>query len=92
MKQKHADTVIISVFRNVDKIRERELQKVLSILGSSVGPRESKIIEQFTHALLEGIISTPINNLRKQIQSDYYDEQDIMKIVSKIFNYEQRSS
>ncbi|MGD1835605.1 MAG: glutamyl-tRNA reductase [Nitrososphaeraceae archaeon] len=92
LKRKHADPVVISVFRNVDKIRERELQKALSILGSSVGPRESKIIEQFSHALLEGIISTPMNNLRKQIQSDYNDDQDIMKIASKIFNYEHERS
>ena len=92
MKRKYADPVVISVFKNVDKIRERELQKALSILGSRVGPKESKIIEQFSHALLEGIISTPMNNLREQIQSDYIDDQEIMKIASKIFNYEHERS
>src|ERR1044072_695052 len=75
LKRKKADPVVISVFRNVDKIRERELNKALSILGHKIGPKESKIIEQFSHALLEGIISTPMNNLRKQIQNGSGDEE-----------------
>jgi glutamyl-tRNA reductase len=76
----------------VDKIRERELNKALSILGHKIGPKESKIIEQFSHALLEGIISTPMNNLRKQIQNGSGDEEhELMRIAAKLFNYENES-
>ncbi len=93
LKRKKANPVVISVFRNVDKIRERELNKALSILGPKIGPKESKIIEQFSHALLEGIISTPMNNLRRQIQNGNNDEeQELMRIAAKLFNYENEAN
>lgn len=93
LKRKKADPVVISVFRNVDKIRERELNKALSILGPKIGPKESKIIEQFSHALLEGILSTPMNNLRRQIQNGNNDEeQELMRIAAKLFNYENEAN
>jgi glutamyl-tRNA reductase len=93
LKRKKADPVVISVFRNVDKIRERELNKALSILGPKIGPKESKIIEQFSHALLEGVISTPMNNLRRQIQNGNNDEeQELMRIAAKLFNYENEAN
>jgi glutamyl-tRNA reductase len=93
LKRKKADPVVISVFRNVDKIRERELNKALSILGPKIGPKESKIIEQFSHALLEGILSTPMNNLRRQIQNGNNDEErELMHIAAKLFNYENEAN
>jgi glutamyl-tRNA reductase len=92
LKRRKADPVVMSVFRNVDKIRERELKKALSILGKNMSPQEMKIIEQFSHALLEGIISTPMNNLRRYIQSDTGDEREIMKIAAKLFNYDNENT
>lgn len=92
LKRRKADPVVVSVFRNVDKIRKRELNKALSILGSNIGPQEGKIIEQFSHALLEGIISTPMNNLRRQIQNDKNDEEELMSLAAKLFNYENEAN
>jgi glutamyl-tRNA reductase len=92
LKRRKADPVVVSVFRNVDKIRKRELDKALSILGPKIGPQEGKIIEQFSHALLEGIISTPMNNLRRQLQSDIDDEQELMRLAAKLFNYENEAN
>lgn len=92
LKRRKADPVVVSVFRNVDKIRKRELNKALSILGSNIGPQEGKIIEQFSHALLEGIISTPMNNLRRQIQNDKNDEEELMRLAAKLFNYENEAN
>lgn len=59
-------------------------------MGADLGVREIKILEQFSHALLEGIMSTPMNNLRKEVQDGNLlgKEQEIMKIMEKIFNYE----
>lgn len=90
IKRKLAEPFVVSVFRNVDKIRERELKKALSILGTDLGDRELKILEQFSHALLEGIMSTPMNNLRREVQDGdlFGKEHEIMKIMEKIFNYE----
>jgi len=92
LKRRKADPVVVSVFRNVDKIRKRELNKALSILGSKIGPQEGKIIEQFSHALLEGIISTPMNNLRRQVQNDKNDEEELMSLAAKLFNYENEAN
>jgi glutamyl-tRNA reductase len=93
LKRKKADPVVVSVFRNVDKIRERELNKALSILGPTIGPKESKIIEQFSHALLEGIMSIPMNNLRRQIQNGNNDEEhELMRLAAKLFNYENETN
>jgi glutamyl-tRNA reductase len=92
LKRRKADPVVVSVFRNVDKIRKRELNKALSILGPKIGPQEGKIIEQFSHALLEGIMSTPMNNLRRQVQNDKYDEQELMRLAAKLFNYENEAN
>jgi glutamyl-tRNA reductase len=93
LKRKKADPVVVSVFRNVDKIRERELNKALSILGPKIGPKESKIIEQFSHALLEGIMSIPMNNLRRQIQNGNNDEEhELMRLAAKLFNYENETN
>jgi glutamyl-tRNA reductase len=92
LKRRKADPVVVSVFRNVDKIRKRELNKALSILGPKIGPQEGKIIEQFSHALLEGIISTPMNNLRRQVQNDIDDEQELMRLAAKLFNYENEAN
>ena len=92
LKRRKADPVVVSVFRNVDKIRKRELNKALSILGPKIGPQEGKIIEQFSHALIEGIISTPMNNLRRQVQNDIDDEQELMRLAAKLFNYENEAN
>src|SRR5574339_99222 len=92
LKRKKADPVVISVFRNVDKIRERELKKALYILGKNMSPQEMKIIEQFSHELLEGIIYTLMKNLRRYIQSDTGDEQEIIKIAAKLFNYDNENT
>ena len=92
LKRRKADPVVVSVFRNVDKIRKRELNKALSILGSKIGPQEGKIIEQFSHALLEGLISTPMNNLRRQVQNDKNDEEELMRLAAKLFNYENETN
>ena len=42
LKRKKADPVVISVFRNVDKIRERELNKVFLFLVLKLDPKKVK--------------------------------------------------
>ena len=70
LKRKRADPIVVSVFKSVDTIRDRELQKALSILGKKIGSEEAKIIEQLSHAIVEGILSAPMNNLRKELEMD----------------------
>jgi glutamyl-tRNA reductase len=89
LRRKKAEPMIVSIFKNVDIIRERELKKAFSILGKTLGPNESKTIEQLSYAIVEGILSTPMNNLRKEIELCDENE-ELMKLVAKLFRYEDK--
>jgi glutamyl-tRNA reductase len=87
MKRMKADQVVMTVFRNVDTIRERELKKALTMIGKKLAPEEAKVVEQLSYAIVEGVLSVPMNNLRKEIEEGGNEE--LMKIVAKLFKYEE---
>ena len=86
VKRMKAEPVVMTVFRNVDRIRDREVKKALTMIGKKLPPEETRVIEQLSYAIVEGILSTPMNNLRKQIEES--DNEDLMKMVAKLFKYE----
>lgn len=88
MKRMKAEPVVVSVFKNVDTIRERELKKAMSMLGKKLGPEEARIVEQLSYAIVEGVLSTPMNNLRKVTEES--ESEELMKIVAKLFKYEEK--
>jgi glutamyl-tRNA reductase len=88
MKRMKAEPVVVSVFKSVDSIREREVNKALAILDNRLGPDEVKVIEQLSFAIVEGVLSTPMNNLRKEIELG--ESEELMKIVAKLFKYEEK--
>lgn len=87
MKRMKAEPVVMTVFRNVDTIRERELKKALTMIGKKLAPEEAKVVEQLSYAIVEGVLSVPMNNLRKEIEEGGNEE--LMKIVAKLFKYEE---
>lgn len=87
MKRMKAEPVVMTVFRNVDTIRERELKKALTMIGKKLAPEEAKVVEQLSYAIVEGVLSIPMNNLRKEIEEGGNEE--LMKIVAKLFKYEE---
>ena len=89
LKSRKVEPIVVSIFKSVDVIRERELKKALSIIGKSLGPKEAKTIEELSHIIVERIISTPMNNLIKEIEPSNENE-ELMKVVSKLFKYEDR--
>ncbi len=89
MKRMKVEPVVVSVFKSVDMIRERELRKALSMLGKKHGiDSDARIIEQLSYAIVEGILSTPMNYLRKEIETGGTESENLMKIVAKMFKYE----
>lgn len=86
LKRREAEPMVISIFKDVDKIRERELKKAISILGTKIGPEERRIMEQFSYAMVEAIMSTPMNRLRQDIGTGSKNE-DVMRIAARLFNY-----
>jgi glutamyl-tRNA reductase len=87
MKRMKAEPLVVEVFRNVDRIRERELKRALAIIGKKIDPEEVKVLEQLSYAIVEGVLSIPMNNLRKEIEEG--DNEELMKIVAKLFKYEE---
>lgn len=86
LKRKEAEPIVVSIFKDVDGIRERELKKAISMLGPKIGPEERRILEQFSYAMVEAIMSTPMNRLRKEIETESKKE-DVLKIAARLFNY-----
>ena len=82
-----AEPFVVSIFKIVDEVRNRELSKAARMLGIKKGMKEFEIMEQLSFAIVEGILSTPMNNFRKEIGNTEKNE-DVLNIVSRIFNYE----
>jgi glutamyl-tRNA reductase len=87
MKRMKAEPVVMAVFRDVDRIRDREVKKTLTMLGKRLAPEETRVIEQLSYAIVEGILSIPMNNLRKEL--DEGSNEELMKRVAKLFKYEE---
>ena len=83
MKRLDAEPIVKDVFKNMDSIRIKELQKALQMLDEN-DEKKIRIIEDLTKALVEGIAATPMNNLRKASEQG---EPEILKIASKLFEY-----
>jgi glutamyl-tRNA reductase len=92
MKRTRVEPMIISIFKNVDEIRDRELKKALYILKDRIGPNDAKVVEQLSRAIVEGILSAPMNNLRKEIELGVADQEEIMKAIAKLFVYDNKES
>jgi glutamyl-tRNA reductase len=87
LKRKSSEPAIISIFKNADSIRNKEFKKALSLIGNRISGEDIKILEQFSYALVEGILSTPMNNLRKEFTNNR-NENELINLALKLFNYE----
>jgi glutamyl-tRNA reductase len=88
LKRKGSEPVIITIFKEADTIREKELKKALSRLRNKMDEKDIKIFEQFSYALIEGILSTPMNNLRKEFSQNDKNGNELINLAMKLFNYE----
>lgn len=86
MKRLEVEPIVKNVFREIDQARLKELRKALQMLGEKDEQR-IRIIDQLTQAIVEGIISVPMNNLRKA--SEQGDE-DMVRAVTRLFDYKAR--
>lgn len=87
LKRKSSEPAIVTIFKNADSIRNKEFKKALSLIGDRINENDIKILEQFSYALVEGILSTPMNNLRKEF-SNNKNENELINLALKLFNYE----
>lgn len=86
MKRLDAEPLVKDVFKNIDFLREKELQKALQMLNEK-DKKKIKIIEELTKAIVEGIVSTPMNNIRKASEQG---KPDIIELAGKLFDYKKQ--
>lgn len=83
MNRMDAEPIVKDVFKNIDSLRQKELKKALQMLGES-DEAKVKIIEDLTKAVVEIIVSAPMNNLRKASEQG---NPEIIDAASKLFDY-----
>lgn len=83
MKRLDAEPLVRDVFQNADALRAKELQKALQMLGEKDAGR-IRIIEDLTRAIVEGVVSTPMNNVRKATEQG---SPDVLELAAKLFDY-----
>ena len=83
MKRLEAEPIVKDVFKNIDSLRVKELQKALNMLGD-MDDDKKKIIDELTKAIVESIVTTPMNNLRKHTEQG---NTELLNAVEKLFVY-----
>ena len=86
MKRVEVEPIVNSVFKDIDQARLKELKKALQLLEET-DEQKIRIIDQLTQAIVEDIMSTPMNNLRKASEQG---DSEILRTVIKLFNYKTR--
>jgi glutamyl-tRNA reductase len=89
LKRKSSEPAIITIFKDAESIREKEFKKAIGLIGADkIDEKGIKILEQFSYALVEGILSTPMNNLRKEFSQNNKNNNELINLALKLFNYE----
>jgi glutamyl-tRNA reductase len=86
MNRLDAEPIVKDVFRNIDTLRVKELKKALQMLDEK-DEDKIKIIEELTKAVVESIVSQPMNNLRKASEQG---EPEILDAATKLFDYKKK--
>ncbi len=87
MKRLEAEPLVKEVFKNIEYRREKELKKALQMLGEK-DEEKIKIIDELTKAVVESIVSTPMNNIRKASEQG---NPDVVELASKLFDYKKQN-
>jgi glutamyl-tRNA reductase len=87
MKRLDAEPLVKDVFKNIENLREKEFQKALQMLDEK-DEKKIKIIEELTKAVVESIVSIPMNNIRKASEQG---KPDVLELASKLFDYKKQN-
>ena len=87
MKRLDAEPLVKDVFKSIEYLREKEFRKALQMLDEK-DEKKIKIIEELTKAVVESIVSTPMNNIRKASEQG---KPDVLELASKLFDYKKQN-
>ncbi len=83
LRRFEVEPIIDSLFRSVDRVRKRELDKALSMLKIDESSRQ--VVEQMSYAIVESILSIPMDELRKASERG---DVELIKAASRLFKYD----
>ena len=86
MNRLDVEPIVKDVFKNIDSLRVKELKKALRMLDEK-DEKRIKIIDELTKAVVESIVSQPMNNLRKASEQG---NPELLEAASKLFNYKKK--
>lgn len=86
LKRFEVEPVIDSIFRRVDAVRRRELDKALNMLDN-LSEEQKRVIEQMSYAIVESMLSIPMDELRKASEQG---DSELIKVAMRLFKYEDR--
>ena len=78
-----AEPIAEHVFKKIDALREKELQKAVRALDET-DARRIGIIDSLTREIVESIVSPPINNLRKASERG---DSGVIALAGRLFDY-----
>ena len=81
-----AEPIISGVFASAEACRVRELKRALRMLGEQDRER-IRILDDLTKSVVEGIVSAPMNNLRKASERG---DGDLLDAASALFDYDRK--
>lgn len=84
MRRLEAEPLVNETFRIIEEIRSRELAKAVQMIGDA-DPRTIRIMEDMSRAVLEGMASTPMNNIRRASE---HGDTDVLEAAARIFDYD----
>jgi glutamyl-tRNA reductase len=88
MKRLDAEPLVKDVFKNIDALRIKELEKALRMLDEK-DESKIRIIEELTKAVVESIVSTPMNKIRKASEEG---NPDLVDLATKLFDYQNKEN
>ncbi|MCX5940384.1 MAG: glutamyl-tRNA reductase [Cyanobium sp. LacPavin_0818_WC50_MAG_67_9] len=75
--------VVNRLRRQLEDIREQELQKALSRMGPDLSARERKVVEALSKGIINKILHTPVTNLRAP--QPRQQRQSAMRVLQDLF-------
>ena len=81
MRRLDAEPLVRDVFQGAEEIRARELGRALRELSEEDAGR-IRVLEEMTRSIVEGIVSTPMNNVRRASERG---RPDVVELAGKIF-------
>ena len=86
MHRLEAEPLVKDIFRNMDRIRGKELAKALHMLGET-DPKTVQVITDMSRAVMEGVASAPISGIRHASEQG---DKDVLETAARLFDYKRR--